>query len=78
MAKDYDKKEIAESYFAHKGLNIQKKTDLKKAVAFTFCNQRTNFKYPQQSHEAINEFFELLQKPGIAEVKVFSLKPNIA
>ena len=50
----------------------------KKAVAFTFCNQRTNFKYPQQSHKAINEFFELLQKPGIAEVKVFSLKPNIA
>lgn len=43
----------------------------KKAVAFTFCNQRTNFKYPQQSHKAINEFFELLQKPGIAEVKVF-------
>lgn len=42
----------------------------KKAVAFTFCNQRTNFKYPQQSHKAINEFFELLQKPGIAEVKV--------
>ena len=50
----------------------------KKAVAFTFCNQRTNFKYPQQSHKAINEFFELLQKPGIAEVKVFSLNPNIA
>ena len=43
----------------------------KKAVAFTFCNQRTNFKYPQQSHKAINEFFELLQKPGIAEVKVY-------
>ena len=43
----------------------------KKAVAFTFCNQRTNFKYPQQSHETINEFFELLQKPGIAEVKTF-------
>ena len=50
----------------------------KKAVAFTFCNQRTNFKYPQQSHKAINEFFELLQKPGIAEVKVFSFNPNIA
>lgn len=43
----------------------------KKAVAFTFCNQRTCFKYPQQSHEVINEFFDLLQKPGIAEVKYF-------
>ena len=44
----------------------------KKSVSFTFCNKRSNFKYPLQSHKMINEFFELLQKPGIADVKLIS------
>lgn len=28
-------------------------------------------KCPMQRHNAINEFFDLLQRPGIAEVKRF-------
>lgn len=31
---EYDNKQITEDFFAHRGLNIRKKTDLKKAVAF--------------------------------------------
>lgn len=40
----------------------------KKTVVFTFCRQRNNLKYPSQKHTDINEFFDLLQKPGVAKV----------
>ena len=40
----------------------------KKAVTFTFCKNRLNFKYTAQKHTDINEFFMLLQQPGIANV----------
>ena len=43
----------------------------KKAVTFTFCNKRSTIRNPHQSHYNINEFFELLQKPGIATVQKF-------
>ena len=43
----------------------------KASVTFTFCKKRTGMKYPIQKHNAINEFFDLLQRPGIAEVKHF-------
>lgn len=33
--------------------------------------KRTGMKCPMQRHNAINEFFDLLQRPGIAEVKRF-------
>ena len=41
-------------------------------ITFTFCKRRTGMRYPMQQHNAINEFFDLLQKPGIAEVKTVS------
>ena len=44
----------------------------KGAITFTFCKQRTGTKYPIQQHKVINEFFELLQMPGVAEVKNIS------
>lgn len=44
----------------------------KESITFTFCKRRTGLKYPMQQHDAINEFFDLLQKPGIAEVKTVS------
>lgn len=44
----------------------------KEAVTFTFCKQRTGMKYPVQRHNVINEFFDLLQRPGVAEVKTIS------
>ena len=44
----------------------------KESVSFTFCRQRTGLKYPLQQHNAINEFFDLLQKPGVAEVRIIS------
>lgn len=40
----------------------------KQELTFTFCNRRESFRYPNQSHRAINEFYELLQTPGIATV----------
>ena len=40
----------------------------KKSVAFTFCKKRSNFKYSTQKHNEINEFYSLLQQPGIAEI----------
>ena len=43
----------------------------KKAVTFTFCKHRSNFDYPSQSHFTINEFFTLLQRPGMAKVYEF-------
>lgn len=44
---------------------------VKASVTFTFCKKRTGMKCPMQRHNAINEFFDLLQRPGIAEVKRF-------
>jgi hypothetical protein len=41
----------------------------KRSITFTYCKRRTNLKYPQQSHRDINEFFELLQQPGMANIK---------
>ena len=41
----------------------------KASVTFTFCKKRTGMKCPMQRHNAINEFFDLLQRPGIGNVK---------
>lgn len=41
----------------------------KESVTFTFCRQRTGLRHPVQQHNVINEFFDLLQMPGAAEVK---------
>ena len=38
----------------------------KREVIFTFCHKRNSFQYPIQSHKIINEFYDLLQAPGIA------------
>lgn len=40
----------------------------KKEIVFTFCKHRFTFKNPIQSHDQINEFFELLQAPGVATI----------
>ena len=48
----------------------------KESVTFTFCKRRTGMRYPVQQHNAINEFFDLLQRPGVAEVKNISGNPN--
>jgi superfamily I DNA/RNA helicase len=42
----------------------------KKEIVFTFCKYRSTIKNPIQSHEQINEFFELLQTPGVATIIV--------
>ena len=44
----------------------------KRAVTFTFCKHRSNLRYPAQSHSIINEFFDLLQQPGMATIYEFS------
>lgn len=46
----------------------------KEAVTFTFCKQRSSLSYPRQKHNEINEFFDLLQRPGVAEVKYVSME----
>ena len=43
----------------------------KREMIFTFCDYRTTSRYPHQQHSQINEFFELLNNSGIAEVKEF-------
>ena len=40
----------------------------KKEIMFTFCEYRNSSKYPKQSHDQINEFFELLKKTVLASV----------
>lgn len=40
----------------------------KKELLFTFCEFRYSSKYPKQSHNQINEFFELLRTPGVAGI----------
>ena len=47
----------------------------KESIMFTFCKQRSSMRYPTQRHHAINEFFELLQKPGIAKVVNVTANP---
>lgn len=41
----------------------------KQYVIFTFCKFRTGWKWPEQRHDSVNEFFELLRKPGMARVE---------
>jgi superfamily I DNA/RNA helicase len=48
----------------------------KESVAFTFCKRRIAIRNPMQQHKEINEFFDLLQRPGVAEVKTISRNPN--
>lgn len=40
----------------------------KEEILFTFCKYRYTSKYPKQSHDQINEFYELLKTPGIATI----------
>lgn len=40
----------------------------KNSIAFSYCSKRSKTKYPSQSHNNINEFFELLKSPGMAEI----------
>ena len=40
----------------------------KHSVIFTYCKNREGFKYPEQKHDVINEFFQLLQQPGMATI----------
>lgn len=44
----------------------------KESVTFTFCKRRTGMKYPMQQHNAINEFYDLLQRPEVAKIKTIS------
>ena len=41
----------------------------KKYLMFTYCSYRAKLRFPRQSHREINEFFELLQVPGVAEIQ---------
>lgn len=47
----------------------------KESVTFTFCKRRTAIRNPMQQHKEINEFFDLLQRPEVAEVKTISRNP---
>lgn len=49
----------------------------KESVTFTFCKQRNSMRYPMQRHVDINEFFDLLQKPGVANVIFASTSSDI-
>ncbi|OQO89242.1 DNA helicase UvrD [Enterococcus casseliflavus] len=40
----------------------------KEFLTFSFCKHRSDMRFPYQSHNNINEFFELLQQPGNAKV----------
>ncbi len=40
----------------------------KTSVAFSFCQYRNSQKYPTQKHNEINEFYELLESPDMAEI----------
>ncbi|MDE6586422.1 MAG: ATP-dependent helicase [Clostridia bacterium] len=46
----------------------------KTSVAFSFCNLRSSLKYPTQRHNEVNEFFDLLQSPNMAEVITLKYK----
>jgi len=49
----------------------------KKSITFTYCKRRTNFQAPFQRHNEINELFDLLQRPGMAEVKEVTELPVV-
>lgn len=38
----------------------------KRKITFTYCEYRYNFQYSKQEKSTINEFYELLKKPGMA------------
>ena len=40
----------------------------KKEIFFTFCQYRYTSRFPKQKHDDINEFFELLKIPGMANI----------
>lgn len=40
----------------------------KRKITFTYCEKRYNFKYSKQNKSMINEFYELLKKPGMTRV----------
>jgi superfamily I DNA/RNA helicase len=40
----------------------------KRKITFTYCEYRYNFKYSKQNRLIINEFYELLKKPGMANL----------
>lgn len=40
----------------------------KKEIVFSYCDYRASLQYPKQSHNDINEFFDLLTTPGIATI----------
>lgn len=49
----------------------------KKSITFTYCKRRTNLQNPIQRHNEINEFFDLLRRPGMAEVKEVTEYPRV-
>jgi len=40
----------------------------KRKITFTYCEYRYNFKYSKQNRSTINEFYDLLKKPGMANL----------
>lgn len=40
----------------------------KRKITFTYCEYRYNFQYSKQKRSTINEFYELLKKPGMANL----------
>lgn len=40
----------------------------KRKITFTYCEYRYNFQYSKQKKSTINEFYELLKKPGMANL----------
>lgn len=42
----------------------------KSSITFTFSKYRNNLAYPEQKRTDINEFFEMLQKPGVANIYI--------
>ena len=40
----------------------------KSEIMFTFCNYRFDIREHQQTHNEINEFFDLLKTPGMATI----------
>ena len=40
----------------------------KRKITFTYCEYRYNFNYSKQKRSTINEFYELLKKPGMANL----------
>ena len=48
----------------------------KESLLFTFCKKRTTLLYQDQRHHDINEFFVLLQQPGMANVLTVTEQPK--